>query len=53
MKGIFTDINIKTTRLIIRPFSLDDAAQLNAVVSQEAVVKYLPEDVMSLDEVKV
>lgn len=52
MKGIFTDINIKTTRLIIRPFSLDDAAQLNAVVSQEAVVKYLPEDVMSLDEVK-
>jgi len=31
---------------------MDDATQLHAVVNQEAVVKYLPEGVMSLSEVK-
>ena len=49
---MFTDIYIETNRLIIRPLSPEDADQLYNIVKQDEVMRYLPEDVMSLAEVK-
>jgi ribosomal-protein-alanine N-acetyltransferase len=49
---MFTDARLETARLIIRPFKLQDAEALQGIVSQTEVMRYLPEDVMSLDEVK-
>jgi ribosomal-protein-alanine N-acetyltransferase len=43
---------LETERLIIRPFDLPDAESLHEILRQEEVVRYLPEDVMSLEEVK-
>lgn len=45
-------MGLETERLIVRPFNLNDAAALHKIVSQEEVMKYLPEDVMSLEEVR-
>jgi ribosomal-protein-alanine N-acetyltransferase len=36
----------------VRPFELSDAEELHAVVSQSNVVRFLPEDEMSLEEVR-
>lgn len=49
---MFKNIQLETERLIIRPFNLSDAKRLHQIVSQKEVMKYLPEDVMSLEEVK-
>ncbi len=49
---MFKDIWLETERLIIRPFNPNDAHRLHRIVSQKEVMKYLPEDVMSLEEVK-
>lgn len=49
---MFKDIYIETERLIIRPFTMPDAPEFHRVLSQEAVMRYLPEDVMSLEEVE-
>ena len=49
---MFRDINLETTRLVIRPFTLDDLRALHAILSEKAVMKYLPEDVLSLEEVE-
>ena len=49
---MFKDVRLETERLAVRPFELDDAAALHGIVSQEEVMKYLPEDVMSLEEVR-
>ena len=49
---MFKDVKIETERLIIRPFTTDDAGQWQAVLSQEEVMHYLPEDVMTLQEVE-
>jgi ribosomal-protein-alanine N-acetyltransferase len=49
---VFKNVHIETERLIIRPFSLNDAEALHEIVSQEEVMKYLPEDVMSMEEVQ-
>jgi ribosomal-protein-alanine N-acetyltransferase len=49
---MFNNIQIETERLIIRTLDESDAEQLHRVVSQEEVVRYLPEDVMSIDEVR-
>jgi ribosomal-protein-alanine N-acetyltransferase len=43
---------IETQRLIIRPFDLRDTDSLHEILGQEEVTRYLPEDVMSLEEVK-
>jgi len=49
---MFTDIHIETKRLIIRALSPEDANQLYDVVKQAEVMRYLPEDPMSMAEVK-
>ena len=50
--NIFCDINLKTEHLIIRPFKPADAGQLHSILSQPKVVEFLPEDVMTLEEVR-
>ncbi len=49
---MFRDINLETARSVIRPFTMDDLPAFHAILSQEAVMKYLPEDVLSLEEVE-
>ena len=49
---MFIDARLETARLIIRPFELQDAEEFHGIVSQPEVMRYLPEEVMSLDEVK-
>lgn len=49
---IFRDASLATERLIIRPFKPSDAGQLHSIVSQPKVVEFLPEDVMTLEEVR-
>jgi [ribosomal protein S5]-alanine N-acetyltransferase len=49
---LFCDMSLKTERLIIRPFKPADAKQLHSIVSQPKVLKFLPEDVMTLEEVR-
>ncbi len=44
--------HFETERLLIRPFNLQDAKPLHRILSQREVLEYLPEDVMSLEEVK-
>jgi ribosomal-protein-alanine N-acetyltransferase len=49
---MFKNVCLETERLVVRPFELDDAPALHGIVSQEEVMKYLPEDVMSIEEVR-
>jgi len=49
---MFKNVRLETERLVIRPFELEDAEALHAVVRQEEVMRYLPEDVMSIEEVR-
>ena len=49
---MFTDIYIETNRLTIRPLSQEDADKFYDIVRQPEVMRYLPEDTMSLAEVK-
>ena len=49
---MFTDLFLETDRLVHKPFTKNDLEQLHKIVSQKEVVKYLPEDVMSLEETK-
>ena len=49
---MFNNVEIETERLIIKPFRAEDAGQWQAVLSQEEVMQYLPEDVMTLKEVE-
>jgi len=49
---LFTDIHIETNRLTIRPLVSEDADQFYDIVQQDEVMRYLPEDTMSLTEVK-
>jgi ribosomal-protein-alanine N-acetyltransferase len=42
----------ETKRLLVRPFDMHDAEELHEILSQEEVMRYLPEDVMSMAEVK-
>jgi ribosomal-protein-alanine N-acetyltransferase len=48
----FCDIRLETRRLTVRPLRLADAEQLHGVVSQPKVMRFLPEDVMKLAEVR-
>jgi ribosomal-protein-alanine N-acetyltransferase len=47
---MFKDLHIETDRLVLRCFGLDDLPVFHSIVSQPEVMKYLPEDVMSLEE---
>lgn len=49
---IFRNISLVTERLTIRPFNPADARQLHSIVSQPKVMKFLPEGVMTLEEVR-
>jgi ribosomal-protein-alanine N-acetyltransferase len=49
---MFRDIHLETDRLLIRPFTAGDLLPLHAILSEEAVVEYLPEATMSLEEVE-
>lgn len=42
----------ETERLIIRPFTMDDVPAIYKIVSDREVMRYLPDDVTSLDELK-
>ncbi|UCC79887.1 MAG: GNAT family N-acetyltransferase [Candidatus Zixiibacteriota bacterium] len=42
----------ETERLIIRPFTLDDVPALYEIISDPEVMRYLPDDVTSPDELK-
>jgi ribosomal-protein-alanine N-acetyltransferase len=44
--------HLETERLFLRPFDLRDSESLHGILQQEEVIRYLPEDVMSLGEVK-
>lgn len=47
---MFSDFALKTDRLIIRLFNKDDLDRFHYIISQEDVVRYLPENVMSRRE---
>jgi ribosomal-protein-alanine N-acetyltransferase len=49
---MFKNVRLETERLLVRAFELDDAPALHRIVSQEEVMRYLPEDVMSIEEVR-
>lgn len=49
---MFKDIQIETPRLILRPFKPGDSGAFHGILSQPEVMHYLPEDVMTLEEVR-
>jgi len=49
---MFKNAVLETDRLIIRPVRLEDDTALHAIVSQDKVMHFLPEGVMSLGEVR-
>ncbi|MDU1411865.1 MAG: GNAT family N-acetyltransferase [Clostridium sp.] len=49
---MFKDININTENLIIKPYCIDDIDDLYKIYSDEKVVQYIPEGVMSYKWVK-
>ena len=49
---LFQKVTIKTRRLIVRTVEPADAESLHSVVNQPRVLEFLPEDVMTLDEVR-
>jgi len=49
---MFRDFRIETERLILRAFTLDDLIPFHAILSREEVMRYLPENVRSLEEVE-
>ncbi len=49
---MFKDVVIETPRLMLRPFTLDDIEAFQRILSQPEVMHYLPESVMTIDEVR-
>jgi len=49
---MFTSMKLETERLIIRPLTISDAESLQVICSDKEVMRYLPEDVMTLDDVR-
>lgn len=47
---MFSDLHLETERLIIRAYTMKDLSELYAISSQEEVMRYLPEGVMSFDQ---
>ena len=48
---MFRDLHIETERLIIRPFKLDDAPAFLELVNDQEVLRYIPLEHMSLEDV--
>jgi len=44
---LFADLHLETERLIVRAYTMADLPALHGIVSQKAVMEFLPEDVMS------
>ncbi len=49
--SLFENIRLETKNLVVRNLGIEDAKGLYAVVSQSNVMKFLPEDVMTFEEV--
>lgn len=49
---MFKDIYIETERLIIKPYSMEDIEDLYRIYSDEKVMAYIPEGVMSYQWIK-
>ncbi len=47
---MFADLRLETQRLIVRAYTMDDLADLYAIVSQKEVMEDLPESVLSLEQ---
>lgn len=50
--SLFQKVSLKTGRLTVRTIDTTDAEELHAVVCQPRVLAFLPEDVMTLEEVR-
>lgn len=51
-RNLFLQMRIETDRLTIRPFKMSDLDAFHRIVSQEEVMEFLPEDVMSREELE-
>lgn len=49
---MFRDFRIETERLVLRPFTHDDLIPFHTILSREEVMRFLPEDMLSLEEVE-
>jgi len=49
---MFSDCLIETDRLILRPFTMNDVSEFHEIVTQEEVVRYLAEGLISLEELR-
>lgn len=47
---MFVDLHLETERLILRAYTMEDLPDLHAIVSQEEVMRDLPEGVMNLEQ---
>ncbi|WP_085904565.1 GNAT family N-acetyltransferase [Kiloniella majae] len=52
MSDIFVNCRIETERLILRPYAIGDAPALQRIASDPQVLQYLPDDPLSIEEVK-
>ncbi len=52
MTNIFVNCRIETERLILRPYVMADAPDLQRIASDPKVLEYLPDDPLSLEEVE-
>jgi ribosomal-protein-alanine N-acetyltransferase len=50
--NVFTDVRIETERLIIRPYGPSDDQDLHELISQPEVREFIPDDPMTLEEVR-
>ena len=51
MCEVFRDFRIDTARLRLRLFTFEDAEPLNAIISDKRVMKYLPDDFTTREEI--
>jgi len=49
---MFSGCFIKTERLILRPFAMSDASEFHQIITQEEVLRYLAEGLISLAELR-
>ncbi|KPL17265.1 MAG: hypothetical protein AMJ92_11920 [candidate division Zixibacteria bacterium SM23_81] len=47
---MFADLYLETERLLLRAYTMEDLTDLHAIVSQEEVMKDLPEGIMSMEQ---
>ncbi|WP_419902174.1 GNAT family N-acetyltransferase [Kiloniella sp.] len=52
MSDLFENCLLKTARLLLRPYAPDDAISLQRIASDPRVLEHLPDDPLSLEQVK-